>query len=46
MSRNRKRQRENKKQKIKQELIDRYNAYGVKDLTPYEASKYIKTLHT
>jgi hypothetical protein len=39
----RKRQRENRKLKHKEELIDRRNHCGVKDLTAYNAVLQIKT---
>lgn len=39
----RKRQRENRKLKHKEELIDRRNLCGVKDLTAYNAVLQIKT---
>ncbi len=39
----RKRQRENRKLKHKEELIDRCNHCGVKDLTAYNAILQIKT---
>lgn len=39
----RKRQRENRRLKSKEELIDRRNHCGVKDLTAYNAVLQIKT---
>jgi len=39
----RKRQRENRRLKNKEELIDRRNNCGVKDLTAYNAVLQIKT---
>lgn len=39
----RKRQRENRRLKRKEELIDRRNNCGVKDLTAYNAVLQIKT---
>ena len=39
----RKRQRENRRLKHKEELIDRRNNCGVKDLTAYNAVHQIKT---
>lgn len=39
----RKRQRENRRLKSKEELIDRRNNCGVKDLTAYNAVLHIKT---
>ena len=39
----RKRQRENRKLKHKEELIDRRNLCGVRDLTAYNAILQIKT---
>ena len=40
---NRKKQRENRKLKSKEELLDRRNSCGVKDLTAYNAVRQIKT---
>ena len=40
---NRKKQRENRKLKSKEELLDRRNNCGVKDLTAYNAVRQIKT---
>lgn len=40
---NRRKQRANRKLKPKEELLDRYNAYGVKDLTAYNAVRQIMT---
>ena len=40
---NRKKQRENRKLKHKEELIDKRNGFGVKDLTAYNAVLQIKT---
>lgn len=39
----RKRQKENRKLKHKEELIDRRNHCGIKDLTAYNAMLQIKT---
>ena len=39
----RKRQRENRRQKKGQELLDRKNACGAKDLTAYNAVRQIVT---
>ena len=40
---NRKRQRENKKLKSKEEMLDKRNGRGIKDLTPYNAVLQIRT---
>lgn len=40
---NRKKQRENRKLKPKEELLDRRNCCGVKDLTAYNAVLQINT---
>ena len=40
---NRDRQRKNRKLKHKEERIDKRNAYGVKDLTAYNAVEQIRT---
>lgn len=39
----RKRQRANRKLKQQEELLDRRNSYGTKDLTPYNAVLKIRT---
>ncbi len=39
----RKKQRENRKLKHKGEMIDKYNSFGNKDLTPYNAVLQIRT---
>ena len=40
---NRKRQRENRRLKHKDEQISKYNVYGYKDLTPYNAIRQIES---
>ncbi len=40
---NRKRQRENKKLKSKEEILDKRNGCGIKDLTAYNAVLQIRT---
>ena len=40
---NRKRQRENRRNKTMEERPDKCNAYGVKDLTAYNAVQQIRT---
>lgn len=40
---NRARQRENRRTKHREEAIERRNAYGLKDLTPYNAVRQIQT---
>ena len=40
---NRDRQRENRRIKLREEMLDRYNTYGYKDLTPYNAVQKMKT---
>ncbi|MBQ3431963.1 MAG: hypothetical protein IJG23_04180 [Clostridia bacterium] len=40
--RNRKRQRQNRKKKHHEELLDRRNSFGYKDVTAYEAVKSIR----
>lgn len=40
---NRKRQRENRRNKTMEEHPDKCNAYGVKDLTAYNAVQQIRT---
>lgn len=40
---NRARQRDNRRTKHREEAIERRNAYGVKDLTPYNAVRQIQT---
>lgn len=40
---NRARQRDNRRAKHREEAIERRNAYGVKDLTPYNAVQQIRT---
>lgn len=39
----RKRQRENRKLKIVEEGINKYNTYGIKELTAYNAVNQIRT---
>lgn len=39
----RNRQRENRRLKQKEQLLDRYNGYGNKDLTAYNAVLLMKT---
>ena len=39
----RRRQRENRRQKVKRELLERRNTYGAKDLTAYNAVRRIVT---
>ena len=41
--RSRKKQRENRKLKHKEEMLDKRNGFGVKDLTAYNAVLQIKT---
>lgn len=41
MSRNRKRYREKRKQRKLEERLERVNAYGVSDFTPFEAINQI-----
>ena len=40
---NRQKQRENRRKKHREEMLDRRNACGVKDLTAYNAVLQIKT---
>ncbi len=40
---NRKKQRENRKLKIREEMLDKRNSCGVKDLTAYNAVQQIRT---
>ena len=40
---NRNRQRENRRKKAAEERVDKRNAYGVKDLTAYNAVQQIRT---
>ncbi len=40
---NRKKQRENRKLKIQEEMLDKRNSCGVKDLTAYNAVQQIRT---
>ena len=40
---NRKKQRANRKLKKKEEMLDKRNGFGVKDLTAYNAVMQIKT---
>ncbi len=40
---NRSKQRENRKSKVKEEMLDKLNGYGVKDLTSYNAILKINT---
>ncbi len=40
---NRARQRDNRRAKHREESIERRNAFGVKDLTPYNAVRQIQT---
>ncbi len=39
----RKKQRENRKLKHKEEMIDKHNSFGIKDLTPYNAVLQMRT---
>ena len=39
----RKKQRENRKLKQKEEMIDKHNSFGNKDLTPYNAVLQMRT---
>ena len=41
--RNRQKQRELKKKQRKEEIIDKRNSYGIKDLTAYNAVLQIRT---
>jgi len=43
LMKNRKRQRENKKLKSKEEMLDKRNGCGIKDLTAYNAVLQIRT---
>lgn len=40
---NRERQRANRKKKVAEERLDKRNAYGIKDLTAYNAVQQIRT---
>ena len=40
---NRERQRANRRKKVAEERLDKRNAYGVKDLTAYNALQQIRT---
>jgi len=39
----RKKQRENRKLKHKEEMIDKHNSFGNKDLTPYNTALQMRT---
>lgn len=41
--RNRQKQREAKRKRLQEELIDKRNVYGCKDLTPYNAARRMCT---
>lgn len=40
---NRKRQRENRRLKHKEDILSKYDSWGYKDLTPYNAIKQIES---
>lgn len=40
---NRERQRANRRKRVREERLDKCNAYGVKDLTAYNAVQQIRT---